>query len=208
MVKVTLQKRGQRGLDFSRTWSRREVPSISHKQGCWVLGENAGLRRQTYAVVVHGVTCRFSPSATVERRQLKVESVRRISTAAEIVYMDWLMTKRKMDETRPASAKLLIEFADPYAANQAIVCGLAIYERNHDCQLLNGSHRLKQCYRCQVYEYIAQNYKRDIQCAYCAGDHNSKECPHAHDRRKAKCAECAKPRPQLLCFGSGMPHLR
>ncbi|KAJ5213378.1 hypothetical protein N7449_000547 [Penicillium cf. viridicatum] len=158
------------------------------------LGENAGLKRQTYAVVVHGVTCRFSPSATDARRQLKAENVRRISTAAEIVYMNWLMTKRKMDETRPESAKLLIEFADPYAANQAILRGLAIYGRNHHCQFFDGSHRLQKCYRCQMYGHIARNCKRDNHCAYCAGDYDSKECPHAHDRRKAKCAECVRRR--------------
>ncbi|KAG0159444.1 hypothetical protein PDIDSM_6966 [Penicillium digitatum] len=77
------------------------------------LGDNAELKRQTYAVVVPGVTCRFSPSATDARRQLKAENVRRISPAAEIVYMNWLMTERKMDETRPESAKLMMEFADP-----------------------------------------------------------------------------------------------
>ncbi|KAJ6136862.1 hypothetical protein N7497_012114 [Penicillium chrysogenum] len=122
---------------------------------CQVLGENAGLKRQTYTVVAHGVTCRFSPSVQDARKQLKAENVRRISTAAEIVYMDWLMTKRKMDETRPESAKLLIEFADPYAANQAILRGLAIYGRNHDCQLFDGSHRLQQCYRCQIETFTA-----------------------------------------------------
>ncbi|KAJ5277779.1 hypothetical protein N7524_003932 [Penicillium chrysogenum] len=113
-----------------------------------------------------------------------------------------------MDETRPESAKLLIEFADPYAANQAILRGLAIYGRNHDCQLFDGSHRLQQCYRCQMYGHIARNCKRDIHCAYCAGDHDSKECPHAHDRRKAKCAECAKhKRPDFshFAFDRGCP---
>ncbi|KGO73013.1 reverse transcriptase [Penicillium italicum] len=125
------------------------------------------------------VTCRSS-------RQLKAGNVRRISTAAEIVYMDRLMTKRKIDETRPESAKLLIEFADPYATNQAILRGLAIYGRNHDYQFFDGSHRLQQYYRYQIYGHIARNCKRDIHCAYYAGDHNSKECPHAHNRRKAK----------------------
>ncbi|KAI3185005.1 hypothetical protein DTO003C3_10349 [Penicillium roqueforti] len=110
----------------------KAAPAGSYDTWCQVLGENAGLKRQTYTVVAHGVTCRFSPSAQDARKQLKAENVRRISTAAEIVYMDWLMTKRKMDETRPESAKLLIEFADPYAANQAILRGLAIYGRNHD----------------------------------------------------------------------------
>ncbi|OQE66353.1 hypothetical protein PENNAL_c0189G07170, partial [Penicillium nalgiovense] len=103
---------------------------------------------------------------------------------------------------------LLIEFADPYAANQAILRGLAIYGRNHDCQLSDGSHRLQQCYRCQMYGHIARNCKRDIHCAYCAGDHDSKECPHAHDRRKAKCAECAKhKRPDFshFAFDRGCP---
>ncbi|KAJ5473980.1 hypothetical protein N7475_003546 [Penicillium sp. IBT 31633x] len=186
----------------------KAAPAGSYDTWCQVLGENAGLKRPTYTVVAHGVTCRFSPSAQDARKQLKAENVRRISTAAEIVYMDWLMTKRKMDETRPESAKLLIEFADPHAANQAILRDLAIYGRNHDCQLFDGSDRLQQCYRCQMYGHIARNCKRDIHCAYCAGDHDSKECPHAHDRRKAKCAECAKhKRPNFshFAFDRGCP---
>ncbi|KAJ6141699.1 hypothetical protein N7497_010798 [Penicillium chrysogenum] len=184
------------------------APAGSSDTWCQVLGGNAGRKRQTYAVVVHGVTCRFSPSATDARRQLKAENVRRISTAAEIIYMDWLMTKRKMDEARPETAKLLIEFADPYAANQAILRDLAIYGRNHDCQFFDGSHRLQQCYRCQMYGHIARNCKRDDHCAYCAGDHDSKECPHAHDRRKAKCAECVrhkKPDLSHFAFDRGCP---
>lgn len=33
------------------------------------------------------------------------------------------------------------------------------------------------------------------------GDHDSKECPHAHDRRKAKCAECVRhKKPDLSHF--------
>ncbi|KAJ5253205.1 hypothetical protein N7489_003615 [Penicillium chrysogenum] len=105
----------------------RSINDVARELGNTEPSENAARKRQTYTVVAHGVTCRFSPSAQDARKQLKGENVRRISTAAEIVYIDWLMTKRKIDETRPESAKLLIEFADPYAANQAILRGLAIY---------------------------------------------------------------------------------
>ena len=50
----------------------------------------------------------------------------------KITHIGWLMSKRQMEEERPDFAKLVFEFADADAANQAILRGLCIYGRGHD----------------------------------------------------------------------------
>ncbi|KAJ5927716.1 hypothetical protein N7466_006672 [Penicillium verhagenii] len=78
------------------------------------------------------------------------------------------------------------------AANSAIRLGLALNGRDHDCQFFDGSHRLQQCFHCQMYGHIARNCRRQAQCAYCAGLHDSKECTQPRNHAAAKCAVCIR----------------
>lgn len=102
------------------------------------------------------------------------------------------MSKRQMEEVRPEFAKLVVEFADADAANQAILRGLTVYGRGHDCQLFDGSQRLQQCFHCQGYGHIARFCKRETRCGYCAEPHDTQDCTHPHDRQRAKCGLCVK----------------
>ncbi|KAJ5753307.1 hypothetical protein N7520_010224 [Penicillium odoratum] len=168
---------------------------------CAVFGPKAHLKRETFSVVMHGVPISFDPSAPDAATRLRAQNVRRIPSTANIMHIGWLMPARKMQGLRKqatatgsttTTAKLVIEFDDPDAANQAILLGLALQGRDHDCQFFDGSHRLQQCFQCQSYGHIARNCRREIRCAYCAGSHDSKECAHARNRASAKCAVCIR----------------
>ncbi|KAJ5098347.1 hypothetical protein N7532_005348 [Penicillium argentinense] len=96
-------------------------------------------------------------------------------TPTEINLIGWLLSRRKMEEDNPETLKLVIEFDDANAANQAILMGLALFGRNHDCRFFD-----------------ARNCKRTARCAFCAKSHDTPDCPHARDRTQAKCAACIK----------------
>ncbi|KAJ5094938.1 hypothetical protein N7532_007229 [Penicillium argentinense] len=160
---------------------------------CRIFGEHAGLKKPAYAVVMHGVPCSFDPCQPEAKARIKMENAGRLAdTPTEINHIGWLLNRRKMEEDRPETSKLVIEFDDAYAANQAILMGLALFGRNHDCRFFDGSQRLEQCFNCQLYGHIARNFKRKAQCAFCAESHDTPDCPQARDRTQAKCAAYIK----------------
>lgn len=177
---------------------------------CHVFGDKAGLKKPGYAVVMHGVPRRFDPYQPEAKTRIKMENAGRLAdTPAEITHIGWLLSRRKMEEDQPETSKLVVEFDDAYAANQAILMGLALYGRNHDCQFFDGSQRLQQCFNCQLYGHIARNCKRSAQCAYCAESHDTPDCPRARDRAQAKCAACIKHEKKIklshFAFDKGCP---
>lgn len=149
---------------------------------CQVFGERAHLKREQYTVLMHGVRTTFDPYDKHAIARLRGQNTRRIPSNAEISHIGWLMPARKMEQLKPETSKLLIEFNDADAANQAIRLGLALDGRDHDCQYFDGSHRLQQCFHCQLYGHIARNCRREAHCAYCADTHSSEDCPHIRDR--------------------------
>ncbi|KAJ5559509.1 hypothetical protein N7513_001908 [Penicillium frequentans] len=160
---------------------------------CHAFGENAALKRHAYAVLARGVSCRFDPYGPGARARIIAENTAaRINDTTKITHIGWLMSKRQMEEVRPEFAKLVVEFADADAANQAILRGLTVYGRGHDCQLFEGSQRLQQCFHCQGYGHIARFCKRETRCGYCAESHDTQDCTHPHDRQRAKCGPCVK----------------
>ncbi|KAJ5547522.1 hypothetical protein N7513_004756 [Penicillium frequentans] len=160
---------------------------------CHAFGESAALKRHAYAVLARGVSCRFDPYGPGARARIIAENTAaRINDTTKITHIGWLMSKRQMEEMRPEFAKLVVEFADADAANQAILRGLTVYGRGHDCQLFEGSQRLQQCFHCQGYGHIARFCKRETRCGYCAEPHDTQDCTHPHDRQRAKCGPCVK----------------
>ncbi|OKL56217.1 hypothetical protein UA08_08364, partial [Talaromyces atroroseus] len=81
-------------------------------------------------------------------------------------------------------------FDDDRVANFIINRGLVIKGKLHPCQIYDKSVNLQQCFKRQMYKHIAKHCRRGLHCAYCAGNHDSGDCPIKQDWEHAKCANC------------------
>lgn len=117
---------------------------------------------ETFTVVMYGVSTYFDPRLNDSIAKLKPQNIRCLPSYAQITHLGWLLPKRKMQEAKPAIAKLLIEFDDADVANQAIILGLVLEGRDHDYQYFDDSYRLQQCFYRQTYGYIACHCWKEI----------------------------------------------
>ena len=161
------------------------------KDWCLTFGDKATIKRRTYRVVMNGVNCQLNLAAAPAR--IKADNLGRLASApTTITYTGWLLGPRYIEEQKPETSKLIVEFDNDRAANIAILLGLAIDGRDHPCEYYDQTHRIQQCFNCQAYGHIARHCKRPTSCAYCAQSHSSQECPTARDRTRAQCAVCQK----------------
>lgn len=161
----------------------------------WVkaFGEEAKIRKPTYAVVMHKVSAGKVDAASQAniKAQLKADNAGRLaSTPADITYVGWLFGARKVREEGLERSELVVEFDDDRPANLAIQRGLVLHGRNHTCTIYDRHQRVRQCFNCQAYGHIAKHCKRLARCAYCGESHKTEDCDHPKDKTRACCAVC------------------
>ncbi|KAH8696379.1 hypothetical protein BGW36DRAFT_428396 [Talaromyces proteolyticus] len=109
-----------------------------------------------------------------------------------ITHVGWLPHERKIREQGPETSFLVVMFDDERVANFAINRGLITKGKQHACQIYDKTVNLQQCFKCQMYKHIAKFCRRQLRCAYCAGEHGSGDCPVKNDRDHAKCVNCTE----------------
>jgi hypothetical protein len=150
----------------------------------------ARVLKPIYGILVHGVRTEkenIDPSdqaTSIEKIQTENAT---LHPEAKVSYVGWLT---KLGAKKTASS-LVVEFATRTQANRAIKEGLVLGACQHDCELYDGSCRLKQCYGCQGYSHIVTQCTADEKCGYCAEPHNSRQCRKREELNFVpKCALC------------------
>ena len=63
-------------------------------------------------------------------------------------------------------------------------------DKYFDIGYYNRDQQVLQCFGCQKYGYIKQYCRRNRACIYCAGSHESPDCPVKNKKAYVKCANC------------------
>lgn len=145
-------------------------------------------------MVVHGVSTDIDPKQELFRTTLASQNAAvfaHIPAAFNTTYIGWLLSEQKIKEQKLPEAHLVVIFDDERVANLAIKRGLIINGFQHAVSIYNKAANLQQCFKCQMYKHIARHCQRQICCAYCAGSHDTGNCPTPREKDYAKCANCA-----------------
>ena len=87
---------------------------------------------------------------------------------------------------------VVIEFGNEQDMKIALFSGIYFRRTRIRCERYRSTPPpVTQCYKCQGFNYIAKDCKKEQKCVRCAGAHKSTECP---DKDKAslkiKCSNC------------------
>ena len=87
--------------------------------------------------------------------------------------------------------KVVIEFENEQDMKIALFSGIYFGRIRIRCESYRTTPPVTQCYKCQGFNHIAKDCKKEQKCVRCAGAHKSTECP---DKDKAslkpKCSNC------------------
>jgi hypothetical protein len=163
----------------------------------WVkhLWKGSEVRLPSWGVVVHGVNVKSlgvnTPGELATRKQeimklLLTENLYQWGEA-EITQISWLM----LPEGKK-SGSLIVEFALPTTANQAIDTGTLWDSEVLATVKYDRAARIRQCHNCQRYGHIGTTCSNPTRCVFCAAQHHSRDC---QDKKNAtlierKCANC------------------
>lgn len=172
-----------------------DVDQLTRKNS-WTrtFGPDTRIRKRTWGVVVHSVSTNIDPKQEIFKTTLASQNAAvfaHIPAPFYTTYVGWLLSEQKIQELKLPRAHLVVMFDDERVANLAIRRGLIINGFQHAVSIYNKAANLQQCFKCQMYKHIARHCQRQTSCAYCAGSHDTGECPTPKEKEYAKCANCA-----------------
>ncbi|EED18994.1 reverse transcriptase, putative [Talaromyces stipitatus ATCC 10500] len=171
-----------------------DVDQLTRKKD-WIraFGNEARIQKRTWGVVVHGVNTNINPKQPQFITTLTSENApvfAQLPASMNVTHTGWLLSEYKIKEQKLTNAHLVVIFDDERIANFAIQRGLIIKGRQHNVSIYDKAANLQQCFKCQMYKHITRHCQRQICCAYCAGSHDTGDCPTPKEKEYAKCANC------------------
>lgn len=152
---------------------------------------SATLKRKSLPVRVHG----FRLGSINEANQL--ESIQRILDDNAKIHPDLKIlgvrwpksaTRKTTEGNSKFRSTLHIEVAKTADVNRLVDLGLLDGAALLSCERWAPGLDLEQCFNCQDYGHKAPTCKNKAACAYCAGDHQTRE--HRQDHGIARCHLC------------------
>ena len=90
-----------------------------------------------------------------------------------------------------ATRKVVIEFDNEQDMKIALFSGIYFGRIRIRCESYRTTPPVTQCYKCQGFNHIAKDCKKEQKCVRCAGSHKSTECPDKNKKSlKLKCSNC------------------
>ena len=87
--------------------------------------------------------------------------------------------------------KVVIEFENEQDMKIALFSGIYFGRIRIRCESYRTTPPVTQCYKCQGFNHIAKDCKKEQKCVRCAGAHKSTECPDKDKANlKPKCSNC------------------
>ncbi|EED12569.1 conserved hypothetical protein [Talaromyces stipitatus ATCC 10500] len=150
-----------------------DVDQLTRKKD-WIraFGNEACIRKRTWGVVVHGVNTNINPKQPQFITTLTSENApvfAQLPASMNVTHTGWLLSEYKIKEQKLTNTHL---------------------GRQHNVSIYDKAANLQQCFKCQMYKYIARHCQHQICCAYCAGSHDTGDCPTPKEKEYAKCANC------------------
>jgi len=102
-------------------------------------------------------------------------------------HKDCLSVRREKDR-KGSVANLVVEFATPQQANEAILHGLIWNDKSHRCRRLVEDSEVQKCSNCQRFGHTLSDCTNETRCEQCFGPHPSTDCFH----RPQTCNCCGK----------------
>ena len=151
------------------------------------LGTDVRIHTPMYGVMMHGVPVRTIENIEEEQRVDKMmKGNKHTLPNAEIRHASWL----KRSAATANYSTLIVDFASPTDANEAIDRGLIWDGAIYECELYDPKCRMIQCFKCQKYGHKATHCRGRTACAYCGGGHSSKECTNKEKPGAEGCPAC------------------
>ena len=87
--------------------------------------------------------------------------------------------------------KVVIQFENEQDMKIALFSGIYFGRMCIRCETYRTTPSVTQCYKCQGFNHIAKDCKKDQKCVRCAGPHKSTECPDKNkETLTVKCSNC------------------
>ena len=87
--------------------------------------------------------------------------------------------------------KVVVEFDNEQDMRIALFSGIYFGRIRIRCESYRTTPPITQCYKCQGFNHIAKDCKKEQKCFRCAGAHKSTECPDKDKSSlKPKCSNC------------------
>ena len=146
--------------------------------------------RQTFLIMSHGY-----PKAGVEEvKELELRaSFTQINSQhlSRVEFVRVCLVKPAPERISRGEKKfcsLIIDFASPKAANEAVSRGVAYHRQNITTKLYDRGARLRQCFYCQRYGHIAPRCRAKMPaCGFCGGKHQLMEHDQTAHSSHSKC---------------------
>ena len=87
--------------------------------------------------------------------------------------------------------KVVIQFENEQDMKIALFSGIYFGRMRIRCETYRTTPSVTQCYKCQGFNHVAKDCKKDQKCVRCAGPHKSTECPDKNkETLTVKCSNC------------------
>jgi hypothetical protein len=143
----------------------------------------AKLQKQSYGIVVHGVSkSDFDPSNAKDAKEVLESSNDQVPI--NVLRVAPLMRKARNESAPTQSIVFFLE--DPSHASHLTNSGVRIGRRFHYCEKYVPQAQISQCYNCQGFGHKAATCTKRPKCGKCSEGHDTRECTS----NDTKCANC------------------
>src|SRR5436305_3576675 len=142
--------------------------------------KKASTVKSMYDVIVH----EMSKSDINSTDQSDVKVAFEINNNIKINHVTSLIKKLRNSK---ASIQSIIIFTENSKEGNDLICEeLCVEDKYYAVKRYASQCQIKQCFKCQEYEYKAKMCTKKPRCEKCAQKHETRQC----DKRKIKCAHC------------------
>lgn len=155
-------------------------------------------RLGAYTVLMHNVDIETMRLSDDFQRMRAIEElvcsnasfIKSLSRPDDVRLIRWTMKGKNLHKAKKGSVTMSL--ATAAQANEVIARGLMWKGELRYCVKQGPKRKLLQCDGCQDFGHITEDCSSPPRCQGCAGDHQTKACPHSltDNPKKLKCALC------------------